>query len=84
MLKCQEVSRDTLSKATFIGIEWFGKATIVPRHHIYRRLMPHTDKKKRKKVRYDDIIMVIRLTPVKHIYIRRGIMHLYMEETVLD
>ena len=84
MLKCQDVSRDTLSKATFICIEWFGKATIVSRHNIYKRLMPHTDKKNKNKVRSDDIIMVIRLPPVKHIYIRRGIMHLYMEKTVLD
>ena len=45
MLKCQDVCRDKLSKATFIDIEWFRKATIAPRHHIYKRLMPHTDKK---------------------------------------
>ena len=83
MLKCQNVARDKLFNATFIGIEWFRKATIALRHHIYKRLKPHTDKKKEKKVRSDDIIMLIRHTPVKHIYIiRKGIIHLYMEETI--
>ena len=84
MLKCQDVAREKVSKATLIGIELFREATTALRHHIYKRLKPLTDKKKFKKVRSDDIIMVIRHTPVKHIYIRRGIMHLYMEGTVLD
>ena len=83
MLNCQDVARDKLSKATFIGIEWFRKITIALRHHIYKRLKPHTINKS-KKVRSDDIIVVIRHTPVIHIYSRKSIMHLYMGETVLD
>ena len=84
MLKCQDVAREKVSKAAFIGIEWFRKVTIALRHHVYKRLKPLTDKKSKKKVWSDEIMMVIRHTPVKHIYIRRGIMRLYMEETVLD
>ena len=49
MLNFQDVARDKFSKATVIGIEWFRKTTIALRHHIYKRLKPHTDKKKGKK-----------------------------------
>ena len=86
MLKCRDVAHDKLSKTAFLGIEWYRKATIALRHHTYKRLKPHTDKKSLKKVRSGDIIMIIRHILVKHIYIGRGIMHLYMytEETVLD
>ena len=56
MLKCQNVACNKF-KATFSGIEWFSKAIIALRH-IYKRLKPHTGKK-RKRVRSDDIIMVI-------------------------
>ena len=45
----QDVARDKLSKAAFIAIEWFHKATIAVRHHIYKRLKPHTDKKSKKE-----------------------------------
>ena len=79
MLKCQDVAGDKLFKATFIGIEWFRKATIDVRHHIYKRIKQHTDKKRPKMIRSDDNLMVIRHTPVKHIYIRRGVIHLYMK-----
>ena len=45
MLKCQDVARDKLSQVAFIGIERLREATIAFRHHIYKRLKPHTDKK---------------------------------------
>ena len=49
MLKCQDVAHNHFSKVTFIGVEWFCKATIAFRHHIYKRLKPHTDKKVKKE-----------------------------------
>ena len=49
MLKCQDVARDKLTKAAFIGIKCFRKATIARRHHIYKRLKAYTDKKVTKR-----------------------------------